>query len=751
MAVTREEALEYHRGGRPGKIEIAPTKPLVSQRDLSLAYTPGVAEPVLEIEKNPLAAYEFTAKGNLVGVVSNGTAILGLGDRGPLASKPVMEGKGVLFKNFADIDVFDIELDARDPDQLVEIVAALAPTFGGINLEDIKAPECFYVERTLKERLDIPVFHDDQHGTAIITGAALLNAVEIIGKDMSQLRVVVSGAGASALSCSDLAVRLGVKQENILLVDSKGVVYKGREEGMNEYKARFAADTDARTLADAVRDADVFYGLSVADVLTADMVRTMADRPLIFAMANPDPEIKYEVAKEARPDALVATGRSDYPNQINNVLGFPFIFRGALDVRATAINEEMKIAASHALADLAKQDVPDSVLRAYGLTSLKFGEGYFIPKPLDPRVLLYEAPAVAKAAMKSGVARMDIDTEAYREHLALRRGQGEYVRHFIMNRARQAPKRVVFGEGEHTKILRAAARVAEEGIGHPILLGRKQVISEKIHELGLVMDVQVIDPAASDKLQEYADGYYQIRVRKGMTRESARRRTLSPNIFGPMMVRQGDADAFVSGLTYDYPEVIKPALEIFHTRPGAERAAGVYLMIVDNRVYVFSDATVNIDPSSEDLAEIAILAADFARQLEIEPRVAMLSFSNFGSTRHPLTDKVRKAVALVKNKRPDLAVDGEMQADTAVVPSLVDERYAFSLVRDANVLVFPSLESANVAYKLLSRLGKARAIGPILVGIGAPVHVLQTGDDVDDIVHMAAVAVMDSQLRDKDA
>jgi len=751
MAVTREEALEYHRGGRPGKIEIAPTKPLVSQRDLSLAYTPGVAEPVLEIEKNPLAAYEFTAKGNLVGVVSNGTAILGLGDRGPLASKPVMEGKGVLFKNFADIDVFDIELDARDPDQLVEIVAALAPTFGGINLEDIKAPECFYVERTLKERLDIPVFHDDQHGTAIITGAALLNAVEIIGKDMSQLRVVVSGAGASALSCSDLAVRLGVKQENILLVDSKGVVYKGREEGMNEYKARFAADTDARTLADAVRDADVFYGLSVADVLTADMVRTMADRPLIFAMANPDPEIKYEVAKEARPDALVATGRSDYPNQINNVLGFPFIFRGALDVRATAINEEMKIAASHALADLAKQDVPDSVLRAYGLTSLKFGEGYFIPKPLDPRVLLYEAPAVAKAAMKSGVARMDIDTEAYREHLALRRGQGEYVRHFIMNRARQAPKRVVFGEGEHTKILRAAARVAEEGIGHPILLGRKQVISEKIHELGLDMDVQVIDPAASDKLQEYADDYYQIRVRKGMTRESARRRTLSPNIFGPMMVRQGDADAFVSGLTYDYPEVIKPALEIFHTRPGAERAAGVYLMIVDNRVYVFSDATVNIDPSSEDLAEIAILAADFARQLEIEPRVAMLSFSNFGSTRHPLTDKVRKAVALVKNKRPDLAVDGEMQADTAVVPSLVDERYAFSLVRDANVLVFPSLESANVAYKLLSRLGKARAIGPILVGIGAPVHVLQTGDDVDDIVHMAAVAVMDSQLRDKDA
>ncbi len=706
---------------------------------------------MLEIEKDPLAAYEYTAKGNLVGVVTNGTAILGLGDRGPLASKPVMEGKGVLFKNFADIDVFDIELDAHDPDQLIEIVAALAPTFGGINLEDIKAPECFYVERTLKERLDIPVFHDDQHGTAIITGAALLNAVEIIGKDLGLLRVVVSGAGASALSCSDLAVRLGVKEENILLVDSRGVVYKGRQEGMNEYKARFAVDTDARTLADAVRDADVFYGLSVADVLTPEMVKTMADRPLIFAMANPDPEIKYELAKAARPDALVATGRSDYPNQINNVLGFPFIFRGALDVRAKAINEEMKIAASHALADLAKQDVPDSVLRAYGLTSLKFGEGYFIPKPLDPRVLLYEAPAVARAAIETGVARLEIDIEAYKEELALRRGQGEYVRHFIMNRARQAPKRVVFGEGEQPKILRAAARVTEEGICEPILLGRQDVVAEKLADLGLKLDAPVIDPSSSDKLEEYAEAYYQLRVRKGITQASALRQVISPNIFGPMMVRQGDADAFVSGLTYDYPEVIKPALEIFHTRPGAERAAGVYLMIVDNRVYVFSDATVNIDPTSEDLAEIAILAADFARQLEIEPRVAMLSFSNFGSTRHPLTDKVRRAVAMVKNKRPDLAVDGEMQADTAVMPSLVDQRYPFSRVRDANVLIFPSLESANVAYKLLSRLGKARAIGPILLGIGAPVHVLQTGDDVEDIVHMAAMAVMDSQLLNKDA
>jgi malate dehydrogenase (oxaloacetate-decarboxylating)(NADP+) len=748
MAVTREEALDYHRAGRPGKIAVTSTKPLDSQRDLSLAYTPGVAEPVLEIERDPLTAYEYTAKGNLVGVVSNGTAILGLGDRGPLASKPVMEGKGVLFKSFADIDVFDIEVDTHDPDQLIDVVAALAPTFGGINLEDIKAPECFRVERTLKERLDIPVFHDDQHGTAIITGAALLNALELVEKDIGQIRVVVSGAGASALSCSDLAVRLGVKQENITLVDSRGVVYKGREEGMNDYKARFAVDTSARTLADAVKDADVFYGLSVADVLTPEMVKTMANRPLIFAMANPDPEIKYELAKAARPDALVATGRSDYPNQINNVLGFPFIFRGALDVRATAINEQMKIAASHALAELAKQDVPDSVLRAYGLTSLKFGEGYFIPKPLDPRVLLYEAPAVAKAAIETGAARLDLDMDAYREQLAIRRGQGEYVRHFIMNRARQAPKRVVFGEGEQTKILRAAARVVEEGIAQPILLGRTDVIAERLAELGLDLDVPVIEPSRFERLDDYADAYYQLRVRKGMTRGSALRRVQSPNTFGPMMVHEGDADAFVSGLTYDYPEVIKPALEIFHTRPGADRAAGVYLMIVDNRVYVFSDATVNIDPTSEDLAEIAILAADFAKQLEIEPRVAMLSFSNFGSTRHPLTAKVRRAVAMVKDKRPDLTVDGEMQADTAVMPSMVDERYPFSIVRDANVLIFPSLESANVSYKLLARLGKARAIGPILVGIGAPVHVLQTGDDVEDIVHMAAVAVMDSQLRE---
>ena len=747
MSITREEALEYHRRGRPGKIAIAPTKPLATQRDLSLAYTPGVAEPVLEIEKQPQSAYEYTSKGNLVAVVSNGTAILGLGNRGALASKPVMEGKGVLFKAFADVDVFDIEVAEADPDRLIEVVAAIAPTFGGINLEDIKAPECFAVEEALKARLDIPVFHDDQHGTAIISGAALLNGLELVGKSIDSVRVVVSGAGASAISCSELAVRLGVRRENIVLVDTRGVVYEGRTEGMNEYKARFATQTSARSLADAVRDADVFYGLSVADILTVEMVKTMAKEPLIFAMANPDPEIRYDLAKETRPDAIVATGRSDYPNQINNVLGFPFIFRGALDVRARAINEEMKVAAARALADLAKQDVPDSVLNAYGLTTLRFGPDYLIPKPFDPRVLLWESPAVARAAMETGVARIRIDLDEYRHQLSLRQGKGMRVRQFILNKARQQPKRVVFGEGEETKIIRAAVRVAEDGIATPILLGRPSVIAERLAELGLKSDLQVIDPSEDPRREAYAQRYFEMRERRGMTLALARSRLKQRNIFGPMMVAMGEADAFVSGLTVDYPEVIRPALQIFHTRHGARRAAGAYLMIVNDRVYIFTDATVNIDPSPDDLAEIGSLAADFAKQLELEPRVAMLSFSNFGSTEHPLSQKVRQAVAILRERRPDLIVDGEMQADTAVVPEIVDSRYPFSQVRDANVLVFPSLEAANVAYKLLARLGDAQAIGPILLGLGAPVHVLQTGDDVEDIVHIAAVAVMDAQGR----
>jgi malate dehydrogenase (oxaloacetate-decarboxylating)(NADP+) len=743
----RDEALEYHRRGRAGKIEVTPTKPLETQRDLSLAYTPGVAEPVLEIERDAQTAYDYTAKGNLVAVITNGTAILGLGDRGPLASKPVMEGKGVLFKAFADIDVFDIEVEADDPEHFIQVVQAIAPTFGGINLEDIKAPECFVIEERLKGLLDIPVFHDDQHGTAIISGAALLNGLELVGKDISEIRIVVSGAGASAISCSELAVRLGAKRENITLVDSRGVIFEGREEGLNEYKMRFALKTQARTLADAVKDADVFYGLSVAGLLTKDMVKTMAEQPLIFAMANPDPEIRYEDAKEARPDAIVATGRSDYPNQINNVLGFPFIFRGALDVRARAINEEMKAAAAYALASLAKEDIPDSVLNAYNLERLKFGPEYLIPKPFDPRVLLWEAPAVAGAAMESGVARLNVDLDHYREELSLRRGEGARVRHFIVNKARQNPKRIVFAEGEESKIIRAAAQVIEQGIGEPILLGRPGKIAETVDLLGLDCDLKTIDPANSNILDELAEAYFERRKRKGITKAHAHRRVRQRNIFGPMMVAQGYADTFVSGLTYDYPEVIRPALEIFHTREGARLASGLYVIIVEERVYLFTDATVNITPEAEDLAEIACLAADFAKQLELEPRIAMLSFSNFGSTRHPLSDKVRKAVELIRAKRPDLKVDGEMQADTAVTPEIIDTRYPFSQVKDANVLVFPSLESANIAYKLIQRLGKGQAIGPILLGIDAPIQVIQTGDEVADIVRIAAVSVMDAQSR----
>lgn len=748
--ITPEDALEYHRlDGKPGKISVVPTKPMETQRDLSLAYTPGVAVPVLEIEKDAELAYEYTSKGNLVAVITNGTAILGLGDRGALASKPVMEGKGVLFKRFADVDVFDIEVNSHDPEEVIRVAAAISPTFGGINLEDIKAPECFFIEETLKGMLDIPVFHDDQHGTAIISGAALMNAVEVVGKRLDEVRITISGAGASAISCAELMIRLGVKRENVMLVDTRGVVYQGRTEGMNKYKARLANETEGRTLADAVRGADVFYGLSVADILTPEMVKTMAERPLIFAMANPDPEIRYELAKEARPDAIVATGRSDYPNQINNVLGFPFIFRGALDVRARAINEEMKVAASHALATLTRQDVPDSVLRAYGIESLKFGPDYIIPKPLDPRVLLWESPAVAKAAMETGVARKSIDLDKYREQLTYRLGTGEQVRYYIMSKAKAASpkKRIAFAEGEEAKIIRAAAQIIEEEIGIPLLVGREAVIRQKIQGLGLECCVEIVDPENFSCSEEYAQAFASLRGRKGVTIYQARKRMLEPNVFTAMMVKMGDADAAVSGLTFDYLDVIRPALRIHHTQPGRRIAAGVYIMIVGKRTFIFTDATVNIEPTTEDLADIAFLAADFARTLGMQPRVALLSFSNFGSTPHPLSEKVRQAVELIRSRNPGFPVDGEMQADTAVVPELIEERYPFSEVKDANVLVFPSLEAANIAYKLLARLGNAQAIGPILLGIGAPVHVLQTGDDVRNIVNIAAVAVMDAASR----
>ena len=748
--VTDNAAREYHHlNGKAGKIEVIPTKPMDTAYDLSLAYTPGVAVPVLDIEKNPEDAYEYTSKGNLVAVVSNGTAILGLGNRGPLAAKPVMEGKGVLFKKFADVDVFDIEVDQLDVEELIKVVAAIAPTFGGINLEDIKAPECFEAETRLKAMLDIPVFHDDQHGTAIISSAGLLNALEIVGKKIEDIKVVVNGAGAAAISCSNLAIRLGVKPENLLMLDSRGVLHTERE-GLNKYKKEFVVETDRRTLADAMVGADVFYGLSVAGVLTQDMVKTMAKDPIIFAMANPTPEIMPELALEVRPDCIIATGRSDYPNQINNVLGFPFIFRGALDVRATSINEEMKVAAVRALAALTKEDVPDSVLRAYGKESMKFGREYIIPAALDPRVLLWESPAIAQAAMDTGVARKTIDIEEYKKELAFRQGKGARMHHLIMNKAKSSggTKRIVFEEGEEPKIIRAAARVKDEGIGYPILLGNEERICAKVKELALDFEPEVINPRDMDRRKKYGEAYYAMRQRKGMTPTYARKVMRRSNVFAPMMIHMGEADAVVSGLTYDYPDVLRPALKIHHTAEGTDIVAGVYLMIVDQRVYIFTDTTVNIDPSAEDLATIASLAADFAKQLEIKPRVAFLSFSNFGSTPHPQSEKVAKAVELVKKNRPDLAVDGEMQADTAVVADIIEKRYPFSEVKDANILVFPSLESANIAYKLLSRLGKAKAIGPILLGMGAPVHVLQTGDEVNDIVQMAAVAVMDAMSRE---
>jgi malate dehydrogenase (oxaloacetate-decarboxylating)(NADP+) len=751
MAITRQDALDYHRAGRPGKIEVTPTKPLTTQRDLSLAYSPGVAEAVLEVERDPLSAYTLTAKSNLVAVISNGTAILGLGDRGPLASKPVMEGKGVLFKRFADIDVFDIEIDARTPEEMISVIRALAPTFGGINLEDIKAPECFEVETRLRELLDIPVFHDDQHGTAIISGAALLNALEVTGRRIEEVKLVMAGAGAAALASINFYMLLGMRKENIIVCDRQGVIHTGRE-GLDQYKRAVAADTPYRTLAEAMVGADMFAGLSVAGMVTQEMVASMARDPIIFPMANPTPEIMPEEILAVRPDALIGTGRSDYPNQINNVLGFPFIFRGALDAYARTINEEMKLAAAHALAALAHEDVPDSVLTAYGLTSLRFGREYLIPKPLDPRVLLWLAPAVVEAAMRTGVARRQVDLDAYREELIRRQGAGQQVRAQIISKAKLGDRqRIVFPEGDDPKIIRAAARVQEEGIGTPILLGAPDVIRARIADLGLHFDPIVYEPAAEHAMRRaYADTFYALRQRKGVSRTTADRLAGSRMTFGLMMLHAGDADAYLNGRSHEYPDVIRPALQIFHTRPGVRVASGVYIMVIKRRVIFFTDATVNIDPDAETLAEIALLAADFAITLGIEPRVALLSFSNFGSAPHPLSNKVREAVRIIHTRRPELICDGEMQADTAVVPEIVAGRFPFSRVQDANILVFPDLQSANVSYKLLSRLTDAEAIGPILLGVGAPIHVLQAGDDVEDIVAMAAVAAVDAQSRKQD-
>jgi malate dehydrogenase (oxaloacetate-decarboxylating)(NADP+) len=746
--IRKQDALDYHSHGRRGKIEVISTKPCATQRDLSMAYTPGVAEPCRAINAEPEEAYSYTAKGNLVGVVSNGTAVLGLGDIGALAAKPVMEGKGVLFKRFADVDVFDIEIDTRDPDEVIRIVKALEPTFGGINLEDIKAPECFAIEEELKKTMTIPVFHDDQHGTAIISGAGLVNALEIVGKRLGEVRVVFSGAGAAGIACAKFYLDLGVKKENLLLIDTKGVVYKGRKEGMNPYKEFFAVDTNARTLADAMKDADVFAGVSVAGVLTKDMVRTMAKDPIIFAMANPDPEIKPEDAFDARKDVLMATGRSDYPNQVNNVLGFPFIFRGALDVMATAINDQMKLAAARALADLAKEDVPDSVIKAYGGDPIRFGKDYIIPKPLDPRVLLWEAPAVAKAAMETGVARRPIlDLDAYRDSLESRFGRSKEIMRVIINKAQRSPKRIVFPEGAEEKILRASQIILDDEIAKPILLGNQRVIEDRIRTLDLdLTGIEVVDPDDSTSLDRYVDAYYLMRKRKGVTHLDARAMMRRSINYGMMMVNEGDADGLVAGLTQPYPATIRPALQIIKSPSGVSTVAGLYMLIFQKEVRFITDATVNFDPTAEQLAEIALLAAEKVRSFDIEPRVAMLSFSNFGSTRHPSAEKMSRAVRLVRDRDPDLVVDGEVMADTAVSPDIVETLFPFSSLKEgANVLVCPNLESANIAYKLLGKLGGAELVGPILVGIRRPVYLLIPGNEVADIVNVTAMAVRDAQ------
>jgi malate dehydrogenase (oxaloacetate-decarboxylating)(NADP+) len=746
--IRKQDALDYHSLGRRGKIEVVSTKPCVTQRDLSMAYTPGVAEPCREIAANPADAYKYTAKGNLVAVISNGTAVLGLGDIGALAGKPVMEGKGVLFKRFADVDVFDIELETHDPDEIIKIVQALEPTFGGINLEDIKAPECFYIEESLKKTMKIPVFHDDQHGTAIISGAGLLNALEIVGKKIGDVRVVFSGAGAAGIACAKFYLTLGVKRENLILCDTNGVVYKGRTKGMNPYKEFFALDTKARTLADAVKDADVFAGVSVKGVLTKEMVRTMAKDPIIFAMANPDPEISYEDAIDARKDVVIATGRSDYPNQVNNVLGFPFIFRGALDVMATAINDEMKLAAAHALALLAKEDVPDSVIKAYGGEKIKFGRTYIIPKPLDPRVLLWEAPAVAKAAMETGVARKPIeDLDAYRDSLESRFGRSKEIMRVVIHKAQREPKRIVFPEGSEEKILRASQIILDEEIAKPIVLGDENIIREKIRMLELDLNgIEIVDPENSQKLDAYASKYYELRKRKGVTVASARQLLHSPIDFGMMMVQTGDADGLVSGLTQHYPETLRPALQIIKSRPGISTVAGLYMLVFKKDVRFITDATVNFDPTAEQLADIAILAAEKVRSFDIEPRIAMLSFSNFGSTKHPSAQKMARAAELVKRRAPDLMVDGEVMADTAVSPEIIDALFPFSALKGgANLLVCPNLESANISYKLLAKVGGAEPVGPILLGMRKPVYLLIPGNEVVDIVNVTAMAVRDAQ------
>ncbi len=713
-----------------------------------MAYTPGVAVPCLEIKNNPHDSFKYTGRGNLVAVVTNGTAVLGLGDIGALAGKPVMEGKAVLFKRFADVNVFDIEVNSHNPDEVIKVCQLLEPTFGGINLEDIKAPECFYIEETLKKTMHIPVFHDDQHGTAIITGAALLNALELVGKDISKVKVVFNGAGASGIASAEHYVRLGVKRENIFLVDTKGVVYEGRSEGMNPYKQRFAQKTKLRTLEEVTEGADLLVGLSVKGAFTPAMLKSMASHPIVFAMANPDPEIGYDEARAVRKDILMCTGRSDYPNMVNNVLGFPFIFRGALDVHATAINDEMKLAATRALAALAKEDVPDSVCRAYGVERFAFGPDYIIPKPFDPRVLVWEASAVAQAAIETGVAQEPVDLAEYREQLEKRLGKAHEIMRVVVHKAQAKPKRVVFPEGENDKVLRACHVLVEEKIAHPILLGNEQIIRNWAGELAIPLDgMEIVDPAVSNWRETYIQEFYWLRQRRGITLSDARELINNRNVFGSMMVHMGNADALVSGVTQHYPDTIRPALQIIKVRDGIHKVSGLYALITKKGDMLFlADCSVNIEPTAEELVEIALCAAEEARRFDVTPRVAMLSFSNFGSTQHPLCDKVRKAVELLHRADPNLIADGEVMADVAVSPEILESGYSFSQLKGgANVLICPDLNSANIAYKLLSTIGGVQTIGPILMGMRKPVHLLQRGAEVEEIVNVAAIAVMDAQ------
>ena len=747
----KQDALDYHSQGRPGKIEVVATKPTNSQRDLALAYSPGVAEPCLKIADNKEDVYKYTAKGNLVAVISNGTAVLGLGNIGPEAGKPVMEGKGILFKIFADIDVFDLELDCTNVDDFVKIVKALEPTFGGVNLEDIKAPECFEIERRLKEELNIPIMHDDQHGTAIISSAALINACEIQKKKLDKVKIVVNGAGAAAISCSRLYMSMGAKRENIVMVDRTGVINQSRE-NLDPTKAEFATTRKLNTLAEAIKDADVFIGLSSADVLSADMLKSMAKNPIVFAMANPDPEIDYNLAIKTRKDVLMATGRSDYPNQVNNVLGFPYIFRGALDVRATTINEAMKIAAVKAIADLAKKPVPEAVNLAYNTKNLKFGKDYIIPKPLDFRLITAVSPAVAQAAMDSGVAKHAItDWDSYKEELKLRLGMDDALLRAISNKAKLDPKRVVFAEADNYKILKAAQIVKDDGVATPILLGDKHKILELIEANELDMaGVTIIDPEEETaKIELYADYLYQKRQRKGITLYEAKKLVHDRNYFGACMVQFGEADALISGLTKNYVQTIRPALQVIGTEPGVDKVAGMYMMLTEKGPVFFGDTTVNVNPSLTELVDLTVLIDRSVKKFNIQPRIAMLSYSNFGSNEGEVPDKTREAVRLLHQNHPDILVDGDMQANFAINPALLKDNFSFSTLNGqaANTLVFPNLASGNIAYKLIQELAGAEAIGPILLGMNKPVHILQLGSSVREIVNMVTIAVVDAQSK----